>query len=65
MNRPKQQKLTRKQLEENVESFRNLYTKAVYSIMEVRHAMGDTEAQWSHTELIEKIKSLVDNSPSS
>tara|TARA_R110002153_G_scaffold69173_1_gene183182 strand:- start:4855 stop:5052 length:198 start_codon:yes stop_codon:yes gene_type:complete len=65
MNRPKQQKLTRKQLEENVESFRNLYTKAVYSIMEVRHAMGDTEAKWSHTELIEKIKSLVDNSPSS
>ena len=64
MNRPKQQKVTRKQLQENLDSFRELYTKAVYSIMEIRHALGDTEAEWTHPELIEKIKSLMNNSPS-
>lgn len=63
MNRPKKQKVTKKQLEESVESFRNLYTKAVYSIMEVRHAMGDVDAKWSHPELIEKIKELKELEP--
>jgi len=66
MNRPKQQKVTRKQLQQNLNSFRELYTKAVYSIMEIRHALGDTDAKWTHPELIENIKKLVgkDNSPS-
>jgi len=62
MNRPKQKKVTRKELLKTIkslESYRELYTKAVYSIMEIRHALGDTDAKWSHPELIENIKKLV------
>ena len=63
MNRPKQTKITRKQLKENLDSYRDLYTKAVYSIMEIRHALGDTDAKWSHPEVIEKIKKLMELEP--
>ena len=58
MNRPKQKSNSRKKLTSNLNDFRDLYTKAVYSIMEIRHALGDTDAKWSHPEVIEKIKEL-------
>jgi hypothetical protein len=31
--------------------------------MEIRHAMGDVDAKWSHPELIEKIKELKELEP--
>lgn len=61
MNRPKHKKVTKQQLIKEVqslESYRELYTKAVYSIMEIRHALGDTDAKWSHPEVVKKIEEL-------
>jgi|TARA_E500000178_G_C16569339_1_gene550980 hypothetical protein len=63
MKRPKQKTDSRKKLTSNLNDFRELYTKAVYSIMEIRHAMGDANAEWSHPELIEKIKKLKELEP--
>ena len=67
MKRPKQKSNSRKRLTANLNDYRDLYTKAVYSIMEIRHALGDTDAKWSHPELIENIKKLVgkEDSPAS
>ena len=33
-----------------------------YSIMEIRHALGDTDAKWSHPEVVAKIKELMKES---
>ena len=60
MKRPKQKSNSRKRLTANLNDYRDLYTKAVYSIMEIRHALGDTDAKWSHPEVIEKIKKLME-----
>jgi hypothetical protein len=57
MKKP-QQKITKKKIKEELEHYQNLYTKAIYSIMEIRYAMGDTEAKWSHPELMDNIKKL-------
>ena len=58
MNRPKQKSYTRKKLVSTANNYKELYTQAVYSIMEIRHAMGDINAEWSHKELVDKIKEL-------
>ena len=63
MNRPKQKSYTRKKLVSTANNYKELYTQAVYSIMEIRHALGDTDAKWSHPEVIEKIKKLMELEP--
>ena len=60
MNKPT--KITRKKILKENEELRANYMHAIYSIMEIRQAVGDTEAKLSHKELVEKIKSLYENS---
>jgi hypothetical protein len=54
-----EKKKTRKTLIKELEFYREKYTHAIYSIMEMRHALGDTEATWSHVEVVNKIKELT------
>jgi len=35
---------------------------AIYSIMEIRQAVGDTESKLPHRELVDKIKALYEES---
>ena len=51
-------KKTRKQILKELDEMRQNYTRAVYSIMEIRHAIGDEDAKLTHTELVDKIKEL-------
>lgn len=53
-------KITRKKILKELEETRANYMHAIYSIMEIRQAIGDTDAKLSHKELIEKIKELND-----
>jgi hypothetical protein len=53
-------KITRKKILKQNEELRANYMHAIYSIMEIRQAVGDTDAKLSHKELVEKIKSLKD-----
>lgn len=53
-------KKTRKQILKELDQTQQNYTRAIYSIMEIRHAVGDTDAELSHQELVEKIKELND-----
>jgi len=60
MNKPA--KITRKKILKENEELRANYMHAIYSIMEIRQAVGDTEAKLSHKELVEKIKKLYEES---
>ena len=51
-------KITRKKILKELEETRANYMHAIYSIMEIRQAIGDTDAKLSHKELVEKIKEL-------
>jgi hypothetical protein len=53
-------KITRRKLLKENEELRANYMHAIYSIMEIRQAIGDIEGKLSHKELVEKIKSLKD-----
>jgi hypothetical protein len=53
-------KKTRKQILKELDQTQQNYTRAIYSIMEIRHAVGDENAELSHQELVEKIKELND-----
>ncbi len=55
-------KITRKKILKENEELRANYMHAIYSIMEIRQAVGDTDAKLSHKELVEKIKTLNENS---
>ena len=60
MNKPT--KITRKKiLKENEELSAN-YMHAIYSIMEIRQAVGDTESKMSHRDIVDKIKRLYEES---
>ena len=53
-------KKTRKQILKELDQAQQNYTRAIYSIMEIRQAVGDTEAKLTHRELVDKIKELND-----
>ena len=53
-------KKTRKQILKELEETQQNYTRAIYSIMEIRDAVGDTDALLTHRELVDKIKELND-----
>ena len=59
MDKPK--KITRKKVLEENEMLRTNYTHAIYSIMEIRQAVGDTESTLSHRDLVDKIKALYES----
>jgi len=58
----KERKKTKKTLQSELDEATQRYTRAIYSIMEFRHALGDTEAKWSHDEVVAKIKELMKES---
>lgn len=60
MDKPK--KITRKKILEENEELRKNYVHAIYSIMEIRQAVGDTESTLSHRDLVDKIKALYEES---
>jgi len=60
MDKPK--KITRKKVLEENEELRKNYVHAIYSIMEIRQAVGDTESTLSHRDLVDKIKALYEES---
>jgi hypothetical protein len=60
MDKPK--KITRKKVLEENEELRKNYMHAIYSIMEIRQAVGDTESTMSHRDLVDKIKALYEES---
>lgn len=60
MDKPK--KITRKKILQENEELRQNYMHAIYSIMEIRHAVGDTESTLSHRDLVDKIKALYEES---
>lgn len=51
-------KKTRKQILKEFDELRQNYMHAIYSIMEIRQAVGDTDAKLTHKELVDKIKEL-------
>jgi len=59
MDKPK--KITRKKVLEENEELRKNYVHAIYSIMEIRQAVGDTESKLSHRDLVDKIKALYES----
>ena len=60
MNKPP--KITRmKLIKENEEMSKN-YMMAIYSIMEIRQAVGDKDSTMSDRDLVDKIKALYDAS---
>lgn len=59
MDKPK--KITRKKVLEENEELRKNYVHAIYSIMEIRQAVGDTESTLSHRDLVDKIKALYES----
>ncbi len=60
MDKPK--KITRKKILQENEDLRKNYMHAIYSIMEIRQAVGDTESTLSHRDLVDKIKALYEES---
>jgi len=60
MNKPT--KITRKKLLKELEETRSNYMYAIYSIMEIRQAVGDEKSEMPHRELVDKIKALYDAS---
>jgi hypothetical protein len=60
MDKPK--KITRKKVLEENEELRKNYVHLIYSIMEIRQAVGDTESTLSHRDLVDKIKALYEES---
>jgi len=60
MNKPT--KITRKKLLKELEETRSNYMYAIYSIMEIRQAVGDKDSTMSHRDLVDKIKALYDAS---
>ena len=60
MDKPK--KITRKKVLQENEELRQNYLHAIYSIMEIRQAVGDTESTLSHRDLVDKIKALYEES---
>ena len=60
MDKPK--KITRKNVLKENEDLRKNYMHAIYSIMEIRQAVGDTESTLSHRDLVDKIKALYEES---
>lgn len=60
MDKPK--KITRKKVLQENEDLRKNYLHAIYSIMEIRQAVGDTESTLSHRDLVDKIKALYEES---
>jgi|GEM_PF-1004393 hypothetical protein len=63
MNKPTN-KITRKKLLKENEELRSNYMHAIYSIMEIRQAIGDVESTLPHRELVDKIKALYEESNS-
>ena len=57
-------KITRRKVLKENEELRTNYMHAIYSIMEIRQAIGDTEGELSHRELVERIKVLYEESNS-
>jgi hypothetical protein len=53
-------KKTRNQILKEYDEMRANYTHAIYSIMEIRQAVGDDKAELSHRDLVNKIKELND-----
>jgi len=60
MDKPK--KITRKKVLQENEDLRKNYMHAIYSIMEIRQAVGDAESTLSHRDLVDKIKALYEES---
>ena len=60
MNKPP--KITRKKLLKEHEEMSKNYMMAIYSIMEIRQAVGDKDSTMSHRDLVDKIKALYDAS---
>ena len=60
MNKPP--KITRKKLQKEHEEMSKNYMMAIYSIMEIRQAVGDKDSTMSHRDLVDKIKALYDAS---
>jgi hypothetical protein len=58
----KTKKITRKKVLQENEELRKNYLHAIYSIMEIRQAVGDTESTLSHRDLVDKIKALYEES---
>ena len=57
----KTKKITRKNVLKENEDLRKNYMHAIYSIMEIRQAVGDTESTLSHRDLVDKIKALYES----
>lgn len=55
-------KIPRKKLLKDLEEVRSNYMYAIYSIMEIRQAVGDEKSEMPHRELVDKIKALYDES---
>ena len=55
-------KITRKKILKELEETRANYMHAIYSIMEIRQAVGDVESTLPHKELVDKIKKLYEES---
>ena len=60
MNKPT--KITRKKLLKELEETRSNYMYAIYSIMEIRQAVGDIKSILPHRDIVNKIKALYDAS---
>ena len=58
----KTKKITRKKVLLENEELRKNYVHAIYSIMEIRQAVGDTQSTLSHRDLVDKIKALYEES---
>ena len=58
----KSKKIPRKKLLKELEETRSNYMYAIYSIMEIRQAVGDEKSEMSHRDLVDKIKTLYDES---
>tara|TARA_R110001632_G_scaffold211908_1_gene337526 strand:+ start:321 stop:551 length:231 start_codon:yes stop_codon:yes gene_type:complete len=59
MDKPK--KITKKSVLKENDELRKNYMHAIYSIMEIRQAVGDTESTLSHRDLVDKIKALYES----
>jgi hypothetical protein len=59
MDKPK--KITKKSVLKENDELRKNYMHAIYSIMEIRQAVGDTESTMSHRDLVDKIKALYES----
>ena len=60
MDKPK--KITKKSVLKENDELRKNYMHAIYSIMEIRQAVGDTESTLSHRDLVDKITALYEES---